>query len=98
MVNFAKFVEQAAATRDGDGSLLDHLIVLYGSGIGDGNIHSPSNLPLLIAGTGNGQMKGGRHMAYKLDTPAMNLGISLLAKVGVDVQAIGDSTGPLPEL
>ncbi|MGE0257055.1 MAG: DUF1552 domain-containing protein [Alphaproteobacteria bacterium] len=97
VANFAKFVEKAAKTKDGDGSLLDHMMVLYGSGIGDGNVHSCHNLPLMVVGGGAGKMKGGRHMQYALDTPMMNLGVSLLEKVGVDAQ-VGDSTGRLADL
>jgi hypothetical protein len=96
--NFAKFAKKAAETKDGDGSLLDHMMVLYGSGIGDGNVHSCHNLPLMVLGGGNGKMKGGRHMQYALDTPMMNLGVSLLEKVRVEVAQIGDSTGRLAGL
>jgi hypothetical protein len=96
--NLAKFVKKAAETRDGDGSLLDHMMVLYGSGIGDGNVHSCHNLPLLVVGTGAGKMKGGRHMQYALDTPMMNLGVTLLDKVGVRVAQVGTSTGTLGNL
>ncbi len=96
--NLAKFVEKLKKTPDGDGSLLDHVMVLYGSGIGDGNVHSCHNLPLMVVGTGNGQLKGNTHMQYEMDTPAMNLGLTLLAKAGVSVDQIGDSTGVLAGL
>ncbi len=95
--NLAKFVKKASETKDGDGSLLDHMMLLYGSGIGDGNVHSCHNLPLMVVGNGSGKMKGGRHMQYPLDTPMMNLGVSLLEKVGVDTK-VGDSTGRLADL
>src|SRR5439155_4401115 len=62
--NLAKFVGKMAKTKDGDGTLLDHVMVMYGSGIGDGNVHSCHNLPLIVLGTGNGKLKGGRHMQY----------------------------------
>jgi hypothetical protein len=96
--NLAKFVGKLAKTQDGDGTLLDHVMVLYGSGMGDGNVHSCHNLPLVVVGGGNGKMKGGRHMQYAMDTPMMNLGMSLLDKVGVHVDRLGDSTEMLAGL
>lgn len=98
MTNLAKFADKLKRTPDGDGTLLDRVMVLYGSGIGDGNVHSCHNLPLIVLGTGNGQMKGDRHMAYAMDTPAMNLGVTLLDKAGARVEQIGDSTGRLAGL
>lgn len=98
VTNLAKFVKKAAATKDGDGTLLDHMMVLYGSGLGDGNVHSPHNLPLMVVGGGRGRLKGGRHLQYPLDTPMMNLGVSILEKADVEVAKIGDSTGRLAEL
>ena len=73
------------ATPDGDGSLLDHAMLLYGSGMGDGDLHRPHNLPVVLVGGGCGQLKGGRHLRFALDTPMMNLGLSLLDKVGVEL-------------
>lgn len=96
--NLAKFAEKLKNTPDGDGSLLDHVMIMYGSGIGDGNVHSCHNLPLLVMGTGGGQLKGNQHMQYAMDTPAMNLGVTLLAKAGVNVDKVGDSTGVLAGL
>ena len=96
LANF--FLKKAAAMRDGDGSLLDHMMVLYGSGLGDANVHSCHNLPLMVVGKGCGRMQGGRHMQYELDTPMMNLGLSLLEKVDMQVDAVGDSTGRLADL
>jgi hypothetical protein len=98
MTNLAKFADKLKRTPDGDGTLLDRVMVMYGSGIGDGNVHSCHNLPLLVLGTGNGQMKGDRHMAYAMDTPAMNLGVTLLDKAGARVEQVGDSTGRLAGL
>ncbi len=95
---FAYFLERMSATQDGEGSLLDHTMLLYGSGMGDGNVHSPHNLPLVVAGSGAGQIKGGRHMKYEMDTPMMNLGLSLLDKLGVELSSLGDSTGRLADL
>ena len=98
MTNLAKFAGKLAKTQDGDGTLLDRVMVMYGSGIGDGNVHSCHNLPLLVLGTGNGQLKGDRHMPYAMDTPAMNLGLTLLEKAGVTLDHVGDSTGRLAGL
>lgn len=95
---FRDFIEKMRDTPDGDGSLLDHSILVYGGGLGDGNIHSFSNLPVVVAGGGAGQLRGGRHLKYKLDTPFMNAGLTLLDKVGVHLDSIGDSTGRLANL
>ena len=95
---FASFLEKLAATPDGDGSLLDHAMILYGAGMADSNRHSPYDLPILLAGGGAGRLKGGRHLAYPARTPLANLHVSLLDKLGVDVYRIGDSTGALPRL
>jgi hypothetical protein len=91
----AYFLEKLRSTADGDGSLLDHSIVVYGSGLSDGNIHSHKNLPILLAGGGAGQMKGGRHLRYPTDTPMPNLYLTLLDMVGVPVESLGTSTGKL---
>lgn len=97
---FARLIDKMAKTPDGDGTLLDRSILVYGSAMGDGDLHSPINLPLITAGNGNGQLKSGRHIRYTLDTPMMNAGLTLLGKVGVDVERIklGDSTGVLTDL
>ena len=95
---FARFVERMRNTPDGDGTLLDHSMLLYGGGMGDGDQHTPVNLPVVIVGGGCGQLKGGRHIRYPLNTPFMNLGLTLLDKVGVQVDKIGDSTGLLTGL
>lgn len=95
---FAHLVEKMHSTADGDGSLLDHSMMLYGSGMGDGNLHRHHDLPLVIVGGGCGQLKGGRHLRYANDRPMMNLGLSLLDKVGVELETIGDSTGRLTDL
>ncbi len=84
-----------AQTQDGDGTLLDHAMLLFGSGMGDGNLHSPRDLPAVMVGHLGGQLAGGRHLQFPLDTPWMNLGLTVLEKVGVDLQQIGDSTAPL---
>jgi hypothetical protein len=89
------FVKKLQETQDGDGTLLDHSLILYGGGMGDGNLHRHSNLPTLMAGKLGGQFETGRHLAYKLDTPMSNLLITILYKAGVKCDEIGDSTGPL---
>jgi hypothetical protein len=95
---FAQMVEKMHNTPDGDGTLLDHTILLYGTGMGDGDHHTPYNLPVTLVGGGNGQLVGGRHLQYELDTPFMNLGVSLLDKVGARVDRVSDSTGRLADL
>ncbi len=95
---FAKFVERMRNTPDGDGTLLDHSIMLYGCGMGDGDHHTPFNLPVTLVGGGCGTLKGNRHLKHELHTPFMNLGLSLLDKVGAHVDQIADSTGRLTDL
>ena len=95
---FAEFVQKLRATPDGDGSLLDHSMLLYGGGLGDGHRHLPHDLPLVLVGGGCGQLSGGRHLVVETDTPMMNLGLTLLDKVGVELDGIGDSTGRLTDL
>ena len=95
---FAKLVDRLHNTPDGDGTLLDHTIMLYGTGMGDGDHHTPYNLPVTLVGNGCGQLAGGRHLKYEMDTPFMNLGLTLLDKVGVHVDRISDSTGRLSDL
>ena len=97
---FAHFVERLHATPDGDGSLLDNVVLLYGAAFGDGNLHVPHNLPVALLGRGAGRLQAGRHVAATFDTPFMNLGLSLLDKVGAGsaVERIGDSTGRLADI
>lgn len=92
---FSYFLEKMASTADGDGSLLDHSIIVYGSAISDGNLHLHDNLPILVAGGGSGTLKGGRHLRYPDETPVANLYLTLLDKLGVPVEKLGDSTGRL---
>jgi hypothetical protein len=89
------FLERLHATEDGEGSLLDQGLILYGGGMGDGNLHRHSDLPCLMAGTLGGQFQTGRHLAFPLDTPMANLLVSILNKAGVPIERLGDSTGPL---
>jgi len=95
---FGSFLEKLRNTPDGDGTLLDHSIFVYGSGISDGNIHFHLDLPMMLVGGGAGQFKGGRHLRYKNDTPIANLYVSVLDKLGVPTDQFGDSTGPLEYL
>jgi hypothetical protein len=88
---FGYFLDKLKATPDGDGSLLDHVILIYGAGMSDGNAHLPTNLPILVAGGGGG-LKGGRHIRYPKDTPLANLHLTVLDKLGIHVDKIGDST------
>ena len=81
--------------KEGDGTLLDHCLIAYGSGNSDGNAHNHDNLPLLLAGTGGGAIKTGRHVRYPKETPLNNLWLALLQRAGVKLQSLGDSTGTL---
>ena len=93
---FANYLRKLAATRDGEGTLLDHMTVLYGGGISNSSVHSPDNLPVLLLGGGAGRLHGGQHLAYE-DQPTMaNLLMTLLAKFDAPVDRIGGSTGLLP--
>jgi hypothetical protein len=95
---FAYYLEKLRATPDGDGSLLDHLTLIYGSGMSDGNIHNHHDLPTLIVGGGSGTITGGRHLRYPAKTPVTNLFLTVLDKVGVPMDTLGDSTGRLEPL
>lgn len=98
MQQFAYFLDKLKSTPDGDGSLLDHSIMIYGSGISDGNIHFHLDLPMLVAGSGAGSLKGGRHIKYGNDTAIANLYVAVLDKLGVPIDNFGDSTGTLQYL
>jgi hypothetical protein len=91
----AYFLGKLKATPDGDGNLLDHTMVLYGSSMSNGNQHDHDPLPLILAGGASGQLDGGRHMKYAEHTPASNLLLAMLDKLGVHQDAHGDSTGKL---
>jgi hypothetical protein len=95
---FAYFLERLRSTADGDGSLLDHVAIVYGAGMSDGNSHSPDNLPVLLAGGGAGQLAGGRHLRFPDGTPVANLHATLLPKLGVPADRFGNSTGTLAGL
>jgi hypothetical protein len=95
---FAEFLAKMAATPEGDGSLLDHSLYLYGSGMGNPNLHDHQNLPIIVAGGAAGRMRGGRHLKFEKPTPLANLHLTLLNKVGVDVESFADSQGHVDEL
>ena len=95
---FAYFVDKLQSIPDGDGTLLDHSILIYGAGISDGNIHFHMDLPTVVVGGGGGSLKGGRHLRYPTDTPLTNLHVSVLDKLGISVESFGDSTGQLQTL
>jgi len=88
----ARFAEKLRSVPDGDGTLLDHSMVLQGSGLSNSDQHSHIDLPLVLVGGGAGSLKGGRHLRFPKDTPMNNLHLALLEKVGVDVDRFGDST------
>jgi uncharacterized protein DUF1552 len=95
---FAYFLEKLKSTPDGDGSLLDHSMYLYGSGMGNPDVHDHVNLPIMVAGGGAGKMKGGRHIKYAEPEPLANLHLTLLDKVGVHLDSFADSKGRVDEL
>ena len=94
---FAGFIDKLASTPDGDGSLLDHAMIVYGSGLSDGNRHTHEDLPTLIVGKG-GNFRLGQHIEYPKNTPMNNLFLTMLDRMGVPAEQIGDSTGPLDQL
>jgi Protein of unknown function (DUF1552) len=95
---FARYLDKLKATPDGEGSLLDNSMIVYGSGISDGNRHLHENLPILVAGRGAGRLPTGQHLIYQKETPLANLHMTLLDRLGVHPELFGDSTGTLQEL
>ncbi len=95
---FAEFLGKMKEIPEGDGSLLDHSLYMYGSGMGDPDKHDHSNLPIIVAGGAAGKMRGGRHIRFKNPTPLSNLHLTLLNKVGVPLETFSDSTGTVEEL
>ena len=91
---FTEFVQRLSSTPDGDGTLLDNSMIIYGAGMADSNAHYSGDLPILLAGGAAGT--GGRHVQYDADTPLANLHLSLLDRMGVPIESLGDSTGRLP--
>jgi hypothetical protein len=90
---FSQYLKKLKATPDGDGSLLDHMMILYGSGISNSNKHAPDNLPLLLVGGGSGLLKGGRHLKFADRPSNANLLVAIMDKMGVPVDKVGGSTG-----
>jgi hypothetical protein len=95
---FAQYLEKLRNTPDGDGSLLDHVILLYGAGISNSDRHTHGPLPTVLVGGGAGTLKGGRHLVYPEHTPLTNLQLTLLDKLGVRAEKLGDSTGEMKNL
>ena len=95
---FAEFLQKLDAVPEAEGTLLDHTMYLYGSGMGDPDAHDHTNLPILVAGGAAGKLRGGRHLRYDEPTPLANLHLTLLNKVGVDADSFGDSEGPVEKL
>jgi hypothetical protein len=94
---FSYFLDRLAKTADGDGTLLDRVIIMYGAGLSDGNYHLGQNLPIVLAGGGAGTLKGGRHLAHK-SVPLANLHLTLMDKFGVRAEKFANSTGKVEEL
>src|SRR5262244_769100 len=95
---FSEFLQRMKATKDSNGSLLDHVVYLYGSGMGNPNVHDHENLPLLVAGGAAAGLKGGRHLTYDQGLPLANVHLTLLDRVGVHLDSFGDSTGKVEDL
>ena len=95
---FAYLVEKLAAQPEGDGTMLDHTLMLYGTGISDSNTHFYDDLPIALVGGTKAGIKGGRYVRYPQGTPLANLWVTVLEKLGLPVETFGDSTGPLGRL
>jgi hypothetical protein len=90
---FAEYIAKLAATKEGEGTLLDHSLLLYGSGMGNPNVHDHTNLPIIVAGGANAGIQGNRHVRYEKTVPLANLHLTLLDKAGVRLEKFGDSSG-----
>jgi hypothetical protein len=95
---FTEYLEKLRNTPDGDGSLLDHVILLFGSGISNSDRHTHGPLPTFLVGGGAGTLRGGRHLVYPEHTPLTNLQVTLLNKLGVPAEKLGESNGEFKEL
>ena len=98
MEQFAYFLGKLKSIQDGDGPLLDSAMIVYGSGLSDGNRHQHHNLPVLLAGRGAGTFRTGRHLGYPGDTPMTNLYLAMLDRMGIPTETLGDSNGKLEHL
>jgi hypothetical protein len=95
----AHFIEKLAKTPDGDGTLLDHSLVMYGTNMGNSNQHRHEDVPFLLIGGANGKLKGGRHLVYpSKQVPSGNLLLSVLDRFDIHMDSIGDSIGRLEEV
>ena len=92
---FAHFLDKLKSISDGDGSLLDNSVFMYGAGLSNSDVHYHHDLPILLAGGGGGQIKGGRHVKYPIETPLANLHVTVLDKLGISIDRLGDSSGRL---
>jgi hypothetical protein len=98
MRTFAAWIEKVKAQKEGNGSLLDNCMILYGSGIADGNKHTHEDLPTMVLGSGGGFLKTGRRIVYRRETPICNLYLTMMEGMGVHRETFGDATSHLPEL
>ncbi|MBR9803986.1 DUF1552 domain-containing protein, partial [bacterium] len=92
---FSRFLQKLKSIPEGDGTLLDHSMIVYGSGISDANRHRHEDLPIVLAGRGSGTINSGRHLKLDKETPMANLFVSVLQRMNCDVSQFGDSTGAL---
>jgi hypothetical protein len=92
---YAYLLEKMKGIKEGESTLLDNSMILFGAGMRDGNAHSPHNLPIVLAGRGGGTIKSGRHIIYAKDSPLCNLYRSMLSRIGTPVETLADSTGEL---
>ena len=95
MEQFAAWVRKLKAVEEGDSTLLDNLMIVYGAGLSDGNLHTHDDLPTLVAGSGGGFLKTGRRVTYRKETPMSNLFLNMMDRMGVHAEHFGDSTGRL---
>lgn len=95
---FAYFLRRLKSTEDGDGTLFDHVMIVYGSGLSDGNKHYHHDLPVLLAGRGAGSLRTGRHLRYPQETPMTNLYLTILDRMGIPTETLGDSNSKLEHL
>jgi len=98
MEQFAYFLNKLKSVKEGEGTLLDNCMIVYGGAIGDGNRHNHDNLPILLAGRGGGTLTPGRHLKLDKETPMANLYLAMLDRMGVPAQRVGDSTGKLEDV
>jgi hypothetical protein len=98
MVQFAAWMQKLKSIREGDSSLLDNSMIVYGAGLGDGNLHTHENLPTMLIGRGGKTLKPGRRVVYQRETPITNLYVAMMDRMGVHVEQFGDSTEALPDL